>query len=465
MTNYNNTDKIIREKFESLDPVFDAESMWGELAPMVERKKRRGFFFWLLSGIVIGVFSLAGLSYLNSESLDSSITENAMAEYNSQSSLSPTVNNISSEDEVLTNVNSGSSTQFSQPQKQLSFASVEKDVKEVNVNSKSLFDNANNSSELVANVISAEEGSDKSMIGKDNIIDNTFKKEDILHSEILNVVDRNLGQLEKLPAISLSTLKFRNNIEGIDGPEFANDIYTQPLPKKEWRIAINGGYYIHSRSFENNGTDDSDNYSYRSVEEEAKDGYDLGIKLEYFLSEHFVLVGGVRFSQSFVQRSTEYTYTETITLEDHVVAIINTEDGPKEIIDNITYDGIFIHKADNYITATRLGLITGLQYRLRADRWTTHLDFGFEIPVWDSHSGVITNNRRPYDLSDDDQLINSSSLQVYGGIGVEYSLTSKTALQATIGGFVPLNNEHVESYEIEKKSSLLGLNLGVHFRL
>ena len=465
MTNYNNTDKIIREKFESMDPVFDAESMWDELAPMVERKKRRGFFFWTLSGIMIGILSLVSFNYLKSESIDFPINKLAIEENYNESTIVFSQNIDASVNDNLSNNNSVVNNQFTHSDNQEGNVDLIENMEEVDVTVNRFFDDVNYSNSLVNNKFNSDEHISNSIRINDNISENYFVQEDVLNTGIQALVNTRMVLLDRLPVVNLSSLKSNGNVEIVDGPKMPNDYYTRPLLKKEWRIAVNGGYYIHSRSFESNGTDVSDNYAYRSTEEEAKDGYDLGVKLEYFLSEHFVLFGGVRFSQSFVQRTAEYTYTETISLDDHVVAIINTEDGPIEIREDITYDGIFMHNADNYITATRLGLITGLQYRLRADRWTTHLDFGFEIPVWNSHSGVITNSRRPYNLSDDTELINTSSLQILGGIGVEYSLTPKTALQATLGGFMPLNNEHVESYGIEKKSSLLGLNFGVHFRL
>ena len=75
MTNYNNTDKIIREKYEAIDPVFDAESMWADLSPLVEKKRRRGFIFWIISGAMILVMGLLTFSFFNRSDNSSAITK------------------------------------------------------------------------------------------------------------------------------------------------------------------------------------------------------------------------------------------------------------------------------------------------------------------------------------------------------------------------------------------------------
>ena len=463
MTKYNNTDKIIREKFESMDPAFDAESMWGELAPVVEKKRRRGFLFWVMSGVIFVSLIMMNFDFFNSHKANALANNITVEEQDKETDISPDDNNKYSlmiEENTLSEI---------QKQKQNKIQNNPNEMA-----SDVILDSNNEASQVVhADVKALNKTTDfvaTNFVSLDAFDGNASESQ--LDTEKTPKIE--FGTIEKdrdelnllidIPVIS-STIQYTRAIEIIEEDEFGDIAYTQPLNANEWRIALNAGYYIHSRSFKNNGMDESDNFSSRSKEEKAKDGYDLGIKLEYFLSDHFVLLGGLRFSQSFVKRSAEYSYTETITLEDHVVAIINTEQGPIEVKENITYDGIFTHDADNYITATRLGLITGLQYRLRSARWISHFDLGLEIPFWNSHSGVITNNRRPYNLSDETELINTSSIQIFGGIGMEYTLSPSIALQATIGGYMPINNEHVESYIIEKKSSLLGLNLGVHFRL
>lgn len=463
MTNYNNTDKIIREKFESVDPVFDAESMWGELAPKVEKKRRRGFFLWMLSGVMVAIVSMVGFTFFSPQKVNVIDSVISMEE--------------KAKDGDLISVVNANASLVDEDSKLNPLAEVKNDAARNNLTEIDLgdVDNTNdnihlvtNSNSSVSNRIVNSTSTKPTMANDKRDFTLSTRIEALQSSKIIPAVDdriRNeMNLLSALPVV-VSSLQYTRRIEDVETYELGQGVYTQPLDKNVWRLAINGGYYIHSRSFKNSGADVSDNFSNRSMEEEAKDGYDLGIRLEYFLSDHFVLLGGVRFSQSFVQRSTEYAYTETITLKDHIVAIINTEQGPVEIKEDITYDGVFMHNADNYITATQLGLITGLQYRLRSDRWISHFDLGLEIPFWNSYSGVITNNRRPYNLSDETELINTSSIQIFGGIGVEYTLSPSTALQATIGGYMPLNNEHVEAYTIEKKSSLLGLNLGVHFRL
>ena len=469
MTNYKNTDKIIKSKYDSVESAFDAELIWSELAPQIERKRRRGFFFWAFSGVAIIALSLVSFNLFNQDSITQVVEGDSRVDKSISeiSDRSP----ITKSSIVLQGVNSA----------QLSMGDKHVDSQNTNVKegqSEVVKSSSTISSKTVfkSKFFTNEENFslDKKSIYKSTIRDrfieesNSLKNEsrgDVTSFDAINY-NRNLISILEIPTYIVSSLDYEMKKVVHVNSEMVERPSKQPLLKNQWRIGINGGYYIHSRTFDNAGDDiSSNNYSSRSQEEKAKDGYDLGVKLEYFLSDHFVIIGGLRFSQSFVQRKADYAYTETITLVNHVVEIINTEQGPIEVKENITYDGVFIHKADNYITATRLGLITGIQYRVGIDRWTTHVDLGIELPVWSSHSGIITNNQRPYNLSDKTEVINASSLQVFGGIGMEYTLSSTTALQATIGGYMPLKNEHVESYTIEKKSALLGLNIGVHFRL
>ena len=464
MTNYNNTDKIIREKYETLDPVFDADSMWADLSPLVEKKRRRGFFFWTFSGALIIALSLVCFSLFVKEEIATSVTELNIKNTESVKSSMLTLDNNSSNarnNEDVSSISNNDDTNES-----VVMDAYIKSDEEIVASSKVVM------RPLKSTKVSGESSSSfsfnqkvKSSIAIDDFL-SIKKSNSFIASNNLVEESRDLITFSDLALFNISSLELSTRGVPIAQDEMIESVSTQPLQSKKWRLGVNGGYYIHSRSFEDVGDDVSNNYSSRLSEEKAKDGYDVGVKLEYFLSDHVVIFGGVRFSQSFVERKADYSYTETITLEDHVVEIIITEQGPVEVKENITYDGVFNHNADNYITATRLGLISGIQYRIGADRWTTHVDLGVELPVWSSHSGIITNNRRPYNLSDDTEFINtSSSIQIFGGVGIEYSLSTSTALQATIGGYMPLKNEHVESYAIEKKSTLLGVNLGIHFRL
>lgn len=467
MTNYNNTDKIIREKYESIDPVFDAESMWADLSPLIEKKRRRGFIFWILSGAMILVLGLLTFNLFNRSVNSSSITE-VVNEIKLDSKGLELSSNNSSISIVAIEVNSSSNDEGIIETAEVDV--IDRSNKEVEASDSvgkvfaemsALFTDGSNfyldSKQVDQPITSIDFARSNNEIVSSS---NSFSSADEVFNESRDLITFSTIDIINIPSLEYTTNRVVNvNSEWIESP------YTQPLLKKQWRVGVNGGYYIHSRSFDNTSDDPSDNYSSRSMEEKAKDGYDLGVKVEYFLSNNFVIIGGVRFSQSFVQRKADYAYTETITLEDHVVTIINTEEGTIEVKEDITYDGVFNHKADNYVTATRFGLITGIQYRIGSDRWTTHIDLGVELPVWNSYSGIITNNRRPYNLSNDTEAINTSSIQIFGGIGMEYALSESTALQATIGGYMPLNNEHVESYAIQKKSTLLGLNLGVLFRL
>lgn len=456
MTNYNNTDKIIREKFESIDPSFDAESMWAELAPVVEKKKRRGFFFWSLLGLALiaTVFGFVNFYSIDEHLVMTSIDkkEDAIVKYNTESESESKTQMSDDKSKVIENnlkLNTENVVSDISAESLPSMANSEPYVARAKSGNANMIDQTNTAQLFSKLVVDSQE--ENEVFSNQN-----FNSKNIaIESTIF---------INKLPIRDFS-LKYNSAPELLFDFELDDNLSTRPLSNNKWRIALNGGYYIHSRSFKNSGQDISENFSSRSKEEDAKDGYDLGVRLEYFLNDHFALLGGVRFSQAFIQRSASYSYTETIVLKDHVVAIINTEQGPQEVKEDVTYDGVFMHDAENYITDSRLGLFAGLQYRLRLEKWTTHLNLGLEIPFWSSHSGVITNNQRPYNLSDDTESINTTSIQMFSGIGLEYSLTPTTALQATIGGFMPLKNEHVASYNIEKKSSLLGLNLGVHFRL
>lgn len=466
MTNYKNTDKIIQEKYNSMDPVIDIDTMWEELVPIIEKKKNRGILFWFfLMASCIVIFGLAAFQLLNNDidkpivnadntifatdhvletsrvGLDKSELLNASLENNKDSSLRSNIDNNISVENPLVNTLLNSKNEFKTHNNQTTNSSYFSDKHSTEI-----------VADISANLIDEDKWSSGAVI--DQISDGNValsKRESIVALDI--------------PSLDISTTYDRNALVKTNTSDWTTTSYIQPLLRNQWRIAINGGYYIHSRSFDDLSDDPSSNYISRSMEEEAKDGYDLGVKLEYFISDHFVLMGGLRFSQSFVQRNADYYYTETITLEDHVVAIINTEQGPIEVKENIVYDGVFNHLADNYITATRLGLVTGMQYRIGVDRWTTHVDLGIEVPFWSSHSGIITNNNRPYNLSDETETIHTTALQLFGGIGIEYSLSTSAAIQATIGGYMPLNNEQVESYAIDKRSTLIGLNLGIHFRL
>ena len=82
-----------------------------------------------------------------------------------------------------------------------------------------------------------------------------------------------------------------------------------------------------------------------------------------------------------------------------------------------------------------------------------------------SLSGVITNEGRPYNLSNGGLDINKAQPLLFGGVGVEYSLMEGVGLQIMIAGYLPTGNEYKESYNIVKKSTQLGVNLGLHFQL
>ena len=449
MTNYNNTDKIIKSKYESFDPVFDAESMWEDLAPQIENKRRKGFFVWIFSGFIL--LSALGFSLLSQT--ENHITENDTVVSSDDLKNSDGLVQINS----VLDGNDGDNNEDEV-----------KDFEEYIVGDDAFVvkskirNNVNDLSKKPKGLTDQRDGD-----GTDNMAVNTFESNSVIGSRSISKLLPLINPMIQFDRLALkdSYLFFEREIDNTAEYISMSGFYVQPLSHNKWRFGVNAGYYIHSRSFDNVGNDLSSNYSNRVAEEKAKDGYDLGLRLEYFISDHLAVIGGARFSQSFVQRSADYSYTETITLTDHVVKIINTDQGSMEITEDITYDGIFLHRAENYITATRLGLVAGLQYRLGVDRWTTHIDLGIELPIWDSHSGVITHEGRPYNIKDEGVVINTTSLQFFSGLGIEYTLSSSTALQATIGGYMPLKNEHVSTYDIEKKSTLLGLNIGMLFKL
>ena len=462
MTDYNNTDKIIKAKYESIDPVFDAESMWADLAPKVERKRRKGFFFWIFASVILLLVTALGFGLFYSnvnnnysvETIGQNVT--AVADSNDLLEADPSQNIAFESNEISYN-------EF-ESKTELETQSIEQSE----INDKQKVDN------VTVDASSTMFSFRSESVTEDSQLETVLESNE--SATLVNSIDEYsvLGQFktrETWAAISLlpmhNSLIIYKPMELVEANEngMVDNIEIVPLSINRWRLAANAGYYMHSRSFDNVGAELSDNFKSRSTEEKAKDGYDLGVKLEYFITDHLVVIGGARFSQSFVQRSADYAYTEEVVLKDHIVTIVNTDQGPVEYKEDIIYDGVFVHRADNYITDTRLGLITGLQYRVGVDRWVSHVDIGLELPLWSSQHGVITNDHRPYNLSEDTETIAASSLQIFGGIGVEYSVSANTALQATIGGYMPLQNEHHKSYDIEKKSTLLGLNIGVHFRL
>lgn len=467
MTKYNNTDKIIKSKYESIDPTFDMESMWTDIAPQIQPKRsRRGLFFWMfLSTFIVGASALGYWLIstdvvTNSEVLAEAIIENNIPENEDQSTSLSSIDIAKEKGPVVAEKTNTVNQQIEQ----------QEDIVNVTENSaidKNISKNASNENrsmlnesetKLLSENIRQMEGSklrskvnfDLSAIKKSTESEGAIR--DNYNFESVSSLAP-LGVISTTAALEFSPLEMEENFD------------VQPQSDSKWRVGLNTGYYIHSRSFDAVGNEPSADFISRSSEEKARDGYDLGLRLEYFISDHFVLLGGVRYSKSYVERNADYEYTRSITLTDHVIKIINTEQGPMEVLGDITYDGVFAHVANNYITASRLGIVAGMQYRVGTGRWTTHIDAGVELPVWSSHSGIITNDGAPYNLANETNEINTTAMQVFGGLGIEYSMTPTIALQTTIGGYMPLANEHVSNYNIEKKSSLLGLSLGVYFRL
>jgi len=452
---YEKTDKIISEKYLSVEHSFDAERAWSQLEPRIKRKNRRGFWLWYVAGISLILF----LSY-NQLSIKDDIPDGQKSELlNNESSRLISESKDESATEIMRS-NKDFVSKLSANNDLTVSRGIQEDDQHLDNNIDDKIRHSLNKSKMV---------SDINISGAEKVILIESDKQETIETTVIAIQSDNTAEYR-----SAYSYEFLSTI--LNKLEYDRDINIllnlAPMPafvaqknKSKIRLGVFGGYFIHSRSLEYSGDGSNENYISRVDEEEAVDAFDLGLKLDYFINDNFVVFGGVRYDQSYVERNADYIYLESITIPDHTVLIIETEDGTVEQTGDITYDGFYNHMANNYLIARRLGILAGVQYRIGEGRWKSFVNLGVEVPVMNSLSGIITNDGKPYNLSDGVLEFSSSSPLIFGGIGGEYAISETMALQFMIGGYTPLGNEYNESYNIIKKSTQLGLNLGIHFQL
>ena len=452
---YKNTDRIIAEKYKKVESDFDAEGAWKELENEVKHKKRRGFWLWYIIGIsLVGFLSYNQISIKNGTS--ERIFEQTVNEQNK--SLIAEITNISTKDRV--EVQSEVESEFAVTAQSSVSLDIHSEQKILRENSGDLVNQSRTVLEQ-SNAKIEDETSLKLPFEEDLV---AYHASSTLAVQKINEKgNRNIKSIELL-SIELMGLELDRHF--IPLADVMPLISLIPSTQKNiMRLGVYGGYFIHSRSLKHSGVGSSENYNSRVEEEKAMDAFDFGLKLDYFINDNLVVFGGIRYDQSYVERNADYVYLESITLPDHTILIIETDEGTIEKTGNITYDGYYHHKSNNYLTSKRMGILAGMQYRIGTGKWITHLDFGLELPVWSSLSGIITHNGKPFNLSDGDLELNHRRILLFGGVGAEYSLSDGLGLQFMIGGYLPTSNEYKESYNITKKSIQLGVNLGLHFQL
>ncbi|MEM9547613.1 MAG: hypothetical protein AAGA77_16655 [Bacteroidota bacterium] len=463
--NYDETDDIIAKKYWNAEPHFDAEGVWSALEPRLRKKKRRSLL-WLFMGISFMVFMAFLLIWTKNVEAGGDVAANKMAKDQSK------------QEKVLAQLGNNSN----EPQEVI-FTQEEEYLKDKSLYSIEEHPNPKKSTSLIMNVNLSPDLSLKSKIDDEALevvqsISKSTDNDSEMESELSTILskgdnfDRQLKEvLESQETLSIEYIQsLTTSLEFVRSPLLMDGVisFREMYPsnkKNRYTFGIFGGYFLHSRSLEHAGGVNFDTYNSRTAEEEALDAFDLGIRINYDLSDHWGMFGGLRYSTAFVGRMADYVYLETITIPEYTVRIIQTDEGVVEEKETLMYDGYYQHRSNNYLQSKRLGFLGGVEYRLGEGRLSSILNLGLEVPLWTDHSGIITHEGRPYNLASESIDIHNPQVLVYTAFGVRYELVDGVGLQGSITGFLPLQNEYNPSYQINKKSTLLGANLEIQIGL
>jgi len=484
----------IRDQVYHHETLIDNDQLWNAIQR--KQNKRRPFFYWLLSGLML--FALGGYaySYFNIANENSNIEASSFAQ---TTETTPTLNKNSNTDLTQTAtplaqdaVSSTDQQKNIKPTENLKTVTESKKTKTHSTTSRK---KNNQKQSFVSSISNSTTSNSTSALQKlaaatTPVVTPTFAAKAEVSKTTAAPKTQNLVSSTKSKTASPSSLRFGlSDLQNIDDrysalsgySRMANplsrrvlktkrslkrqiDCYDHSRKKNPLYVLAYAGpaYVMKSLSNATTNTEVNDYIQLREETERVLEGWRTGLMLKYVHKSGVYGKFGIEWMR--INEKMEYGETEeTTVIETQIVKWIVNEQGDSNAITGpvtVTYTKSTNWEIFNKYTFVNVPLMLG--YQQEKGKWTYAAEAGVIINNSFKFSGMIINDQNAID--EPNHFRSKIGLSLTAGVGMGYSLTDNLKLWMTPSLKYDLGNVNENNYSINQRYTSIGLLAGLEFR-